>query len=81
MGKINIGKQVLIREVERILGEPDIRLSDNFIELGGTSFLALQLASVLQEKEGIAIDVAELLAYSLDHVSITFTGNTLEYTE
>ncbi len=81
MDKINIGKQVLIREVERILGEPDIRPSDNFIELGGTSFLALQLASVLQEKEGIEIDVAELLAYCLDHVSIRFSENTLEYTE
>nr|WP_255491010.1 acyl carrier protein [Spartinivicinus marinus] len=67
-------------EVGRILDEPDIRPTDHFIELGGNSMLALQVASMLKEQQ-IEINVAQLLGDRLENVFIEFTETQLESCE
>ncbi|WGG53061.1 acyl carrier protein [Rugamonas sp. DEMB1] len=81
MNKDNIGRLALMREVGRILGEPDIRPGDNFIELGGNSILALQVAGVLHDKEGIEINIAQLLADRLGNVCIDQSKTRREIAE
>ncbi|MGY3961911.1 phosphopantetheine-binding protein [Aeromonas popoffii] len=70
MHTIEQARQSLLAEVGRILSEADVRLDDRFIELGGTSFLALQLTFEFSERTGWSIDLAQLLALSLGEVEL-----------
>jgi acyl carrier protein len=64
----SMAQRALIGEVKRILNEVDVRPYDNFIELGGNSFLAIQVALNLKDKEGIEIDISQLLGDKLEKV-------------
>ncbi|GAA5444265.1 hypothetical protein Misp06_02451 [Microbulbifer sp. NBRC 101763] len=71
MNRKSTDQKALIREVEQLLNETDVRPTDNFIELGGNSFLALQLAINLKDRDNIEVDVARLLGNTLECVLIT----------
>ncbi|WP_445495018.1 phosphopantetheine-binding protein [Photorhabdus sp. SF281] len=66
--KISLDKLVDIIGI--ILNESDIRLDDNFVELGGNSIIAIQIAKILKESEGIEINLAQLLGDKIGNVKL-----------
>jgi len=81
MSKDDLLQEILMLEVKNILNETEIYLTDNFIELGGNSFLAIQVALNLKDKEGIDISIAELLGDRLENVSIKRVESVMECVE
>lgn len=66
----DVAHQALLGEVRRILDEPDVRMTDNFIELGGNSIMAVRLVKILEDEHGIKIDVTQLMGAPLENVPI-----------
>ncbi|WP_212112447.1 phosphopantetheine-binding protein [Bartonella queenslandensis] len=62
----------LVAEIKNLLKENDVRLSDNFIELGGNSLLAMAIVEKLQRCNGIKIDLAQLLSKQIGEVKLSF---------
>lgn len=71
----DVAHQALLGEVRRILDEPDVRMTDNFIELGGNSIMAVRLVKILEDEHGIHIDVTQLMGAPLENVPIRNIGN------
>ncbi|WP_119343970.1 phosphopantetheine-binding protein [Facilibium subflavum] len=64
----------LLREIQIILDEPDIRGNDNFVELGGNSIMAIQVVERLKTRDGILVNLAQLLGTRIDHVELIRTA-------
>ena len=61
----------LLETVGALLSEDDVRLEDNFVELGGNSILAMKVARGLETEANVRIDVSELLADRIANITIT----------
>ena len=61
----------LLETVGALLSEDDVRLEDNFVELGGNSILAMKVARVLETEANVRIDVSELLGDRIANITIT----------
>lgn len=60
----------LLREVQAMLNEPDIRAEDNFVELGGNSMMAILIVEKLRAREGIEANLAQLLGSQIGQVEL-----------
>jgi acyl carrier protein len=55
-------QRVLVAAWEEVLGVHPIGVEDNFLELGGTSILAVHLAARIEATTGVRIPADEILA-------------------
>ncbi|KAA1195699.1 phosphopantetheine-binding protein [Photorhabdus heterorhabditis] len=60
----------LLHEVQIMLNEPDVRKDDNFIELGGNSIMAMHIVETLKARDGILVNLAQLLGTRISHVEL-----------
>ncbi len=51
--------------LQREIGDDSITLEDNFLDIGGDSFLAIQLAELLFTDAGLKLDMRKLFTASL----------------
>lgn len=61
----------LIHEIKTMLNEDDIRLSDNFIDLGGNSIMAMVIVEKLQSNNGVKINLAQLMGCPIGNIEMT----------
>lgn len=80
MNNMSIAYRALISEVGLLLNEPDIRPADNFVALGGNSFLAVLVAANLKDKQGLEINAAQLLGDTLENIQIKLIDTISEMT-
>ncbi len=52
----------LIGVYKKVLGQTQVGLDDNFFEIGGHSLMATQVVSIINERFGIKLSLADLLA-------------------
>jgi hypothetical protein len=50
----NAMDQLVVSNVRKLLNNPDIAISDDFLAIGGNSIVAVRLAQALREELGIA---------------------------
>jgi hypothetical protein len=60
----------LVEVFARILGVPEVSITDNFIELGGHSLLAFRLIEACTQALGAAPEVADLLTRSIQELAV-----------
>jgi acyl carrier protein len=53
-----------------LLGEPDVDLTENFLDLGGHSLLAIQLSRRCEQRFGRPIDMRVLFESALADVAV-----------
>ncbi|WFQ79986.1 phosphopantetheine-binding protein [Xenorhabdus sp. SF857] len=61
---------VLLHEIQIMLNESDVRKDDNFIELGGNSIMAMQIVQTLKIRDGILVNLAQLLGTSISQIEL-----------
>ncbi|MGD8165411.1 phosphopantetheine-binding protein [Pantoea sp. FN0307] len=66
--KVNLTN--LLNEIKNILKEKDVRLDDNFIELGGNSVMALLILRNMELNYGVSVNLAQLLGEEIGKVTI-----------
>ncbi|UYA60763.1 hypothetical protein NAL19_2655 [Pectobacterium sp. F1-1] len=64
----NSKHDIIINEIKSMLNETDVRLDDNFIELGGNSIMAMIIVDNLQKNNSITIDLAQLLGSQIGEI-------------
>jgi acyl carrier protein len=62
---VDEAQQLTLEWVAELLEEPDARLEDNFLDLGGHSMLALQLSQRAKERYGVEFDMKVLFEKSV----------------
>jgi acyl carrier protein len=62
-------RHLLLQWVGELLGDPQVRLEDNFLDLGGHSMLAVELSRRAQERLGAPCDMRVLFESSLSQVA------------
>jgi phthiocerol/phenolphthiocerol synthesis type-I polyketide synthase E len=50
----------ILHEVAELTGNPSVSLDDSFLQLGGDSLKAILLASAIEERFDIAIDIVDV---------------------
>ncbi|AYA39312.1 hypothetical protein HZS38_01165 [Xenorhabdus nematophila] len=61
---------ILLHEIQIMLNEPDVRKDDNFIELGGNSIMAMHIVETLKTRDGILVNLAQLLGTRIAHIEL-----------
>lgn len=64
------GHQIIIEEIKCMLKETDVRMDDNFTELGGNSIMAMIITDNLQKKYSINIELAQLLGNKIGEIEL-----------
>ena len=59
----------LLLRTSELLGEPDLDLSGNFLDVGGHSLMAFQLSSTIEAHFGVPVDLRLLFGESLTAVA------------
>ncbi|CAK2533751.1 Phosphopantetheine binding protein [Vibrio crassostreae] len=62
---------ILLCEIKFVLEEDDIRGSDNLVEMGGNSLIAMQISATLKQKNRILVNVAQLLGKKISDVELS----------
>ncbi|GKW44197.1 acyl carrier protein [Pectobacterium parvum] len=62
--------KIIINEIKSMLNETDVRLDDNFTELGGNSIMAIIIANNLQKNYSIKIELAQLLGGQIGEIEL-----------
>lgn len=68
------GHQVIVEEIKYILKEMDVRMDDNFTDLGGNSIMAMIITDNLQKKHSIKIELAQLLGSKIGEIELKPLG-------
>lgn len=63
--------EILLCEIKFVLGENDIRVSDNLIEMGGNSIIAMKISETLKKRDKILVNVTQLLGAKISDVELS----------
>ncbi|HDM8060896.1 MULTISPECIES: acyl carrier protein [Vibrio] len=63
--------KILLCEIKVVLGEEDIRGSDNLVEMGGNSLIAMRISATLKQRNKILVNVAQLLGNKISDVKLS----------
>ncbi|WP_027250753.1 phosphopantetheine-binding protein [Photobacterium halotolerans] len=63
--------EILLCEIKVVLGENDIRVSDNLIEMGGNSIIAMKISETLKKRDKILVNVTQLLGAKISDVELS----------
>ncbi|MBD8513561.1 acyl carrier protein [Photobacterium sp. CAU 1568] len=63
--------ETLLCEIKVVLGENDIRGSDNLVEMGGNSIIAMKISETLKKRDKILVNVTQLLGARISDVELS----------
>jgi acyl carrier protein len=61
--------EALCEQAASLLAEPDIAVSDNFLDVGGHSLMALDLSKEMEQRFGVPLDIRVLFEESFETVA------------